>query len=111
MTGRLEGKVAVITGGASGIGEATVRRFVAEGASVVIADLQQELGEAVAADLGAVTRFVVTDVTQEADISAAVDLAVSEFGSLDVMFNNAGIVGAIGRIAETSAEAWDRTVA
>ncbi len=111
MTGRLEGKVAVITGGASGIGEGTVRRFVAEGASVVIADLQREPGEALAAELGSATRFITTDVCSESDIAAAVDLAVSEFGRLDVMFNNAGIVGAIGPISTTPVEAWDKTVA
>ena len=111
MAGRLDGKVAVVTGGASGIGEATVRRFVAEGASVVIADLQRDLGESVAAELGGSTRFVATDVTSEDDVAGAVDAAVREFGRLDVMFNNAGIVGVIGRIAETPADSWDRTVA
>jgi NAD(P)-dependent dehydrogenase (short-subunit alcohol dehydrogenase family) len=111
MVGRLDGKAAIVTGGASGIGEGTVRRFVAEGASVVIADLQREPGEALAAELGSATRFILTDVTREEDVAAAVDLAVAEFGALDVMFNNAGIVGAIGRIAETPVEAWDRTVA
>ena len=111
MAGRLEGKVAVVTGGASGIGAATVRRFVEEGASVVVADLQRELGESLVAELGASTRFIATDVTQEADVEAMVNLAVSEFGRLDVMFNNAGIVGAIGNIAETPADNWDRTVA
>ncbi|MGD9998496.1 MAG: glucose 1-dehydrogenase [Ilumatobacteraceae bacterium] len=111
MTGRLSGKVAVVTGGASGIGEATVRRFAAEGASVVVADLQRDLGAAVAADVGAAARFIATDVTREDDVAAAIDLAVSEFGTLDVMFNNAGIVGAVGSIAQTSVEAWDRTVA
>jgi NAD(P)-dependent dehydrogenase (short-subunit alcohol dehydrogenase family) len=110
MTGRLEGKVAVITGGASGIGEGTVRRFVEEGAFVVIADLQREPGEALAAELGSAARFLTTNVTSEADIAAAVDLAVVEFGRLDVMFNNAGIVGAIGRIADTPIESWDFTV-
>ena len=111
MSGRLEGKVAVITGGASGIGEGTVRRFVAEGASVVIADLQRGPGEALAAELGPTTRFVLTDVTSEHDVAATIDLAVSAFGRLDVMFNNAGIVGVVGRIAETPVEDWDRTVA
>ena len=111
MVGRLEGKTAVITGGASGIGEGTVRRFVAEGARVVIADLQRGPGEALARELGASTRFIATDVTREDEIAAAIDLAVSEFGRLDVMFNNAGIVGAVGRIADTPAEAWDATVA
>jgi NAD(P)-dependent dehydrogenase (short-subunit alcohol dehydrogenase family) len=111
MVGRLEGRVAVVTGGANGIGEGTVRRFVAEGASVVIADMQREPGEALCAELGDATRFIGADVTQEADVAAAVALAVSEFGRLDVMFNNAGIVGAIGRIADTPVEDWDRTVA
>ena len=100
----------MITGGASGIGEATVRRFVAEGASVVIADLQPDRGEQLAAELGDATRFIATDVSMEADIAAAVDLAVSEFGRLDIMFNNAGIIGVIGPIAETPLDAWDRTV-
>ena len=102
--------VAVVTGGASGIGAATVRRFVAEGARVVIADIQDDLGEQLSAELGEVTRFVVCDVTEEAAIAAAVDAAVGEWGRLDVMFNNAGIVGVTGPIAETSAEAWDTTI-
>lgn len=110
-SGRLTGKVAVITGGASGIGRGAVQRFVDEGARVVIADLQDEQGHALAAELGAVARFVHTDVTDESHIARAVDAAVSEFGALDVMFNNAGIVGAVGRIADTTAEQWDRTVA
>ena len=111
MSGRLRGKVAVITGGASGIGEATVRRFVDEGAHVVIADLQTAAGEALCAELGDTTRFITTNVTVEEDVAAAIDLAVSEFGTLDVMFNNAGIVGAIGPIADTTGDAWAQTVA
>lgn len=109
-SGRLEGKIAVITGGASGIGEGTARRFVEEGARVVIADLQDDPGQALAASLGTQARFVHTDVTEESQIARAVDTAVAEFGALDVMFNNAGVVGAVGRIAETTAEQWDRTV-
>jgi NAD(P)-dependent dehydrogenase (short-subunit alcohol dehydrogenase family) len=111
MAGRLQDKVAVVTGGASGIGAGTVRRFVEEGALVVVADLQQEPGEALVDELGPSTCFVRTDVAEEADVSAAVDLAVSAFGRLDVMFNNAGILGAVGPIADTPAEAWDRTMA
>ncbi len=111
MSGRLEGKVAVITGGASGIGEVTVRRFLEEGARVVIADLQADLGNALTKDLGANTRFLRTNVTTEADVAAAVDLAVAEFGQLDIMFNNAGVVGAIGPIADTTADAWNFTIA
>jgi NAD(P)-dependent dehydrogenase (short-subunit alcohol dehydrogenase family) len=109
--GRVEGRVAVITGGASGLGEASVRRFVEHGARVVIADFQDEPGRALATELGDATRFVHMDVTREDDVAAGVDAAVAEFGRLDVMFNNAGIVGAVGSIAETSAEQWDRTVA
>jgi NAD(P)-dependent dehydrogenase (short-subunit alcohol dehydrogenase family) len=111
MPGRVEGKVAVITGAASGIGAATARRFVDEGAQVVVADLQVEAGKALAAELGPAARFAETDVTREDDVAAAVDLAVSEFGRLDVMFNNAGIVGVIGPIADTPTDGWDRTVA
>jgi NAD(P)-dependent dehydrogenase (short-subunit alcohol dehydrogenase family) len=110
-TGRLAGKVAVITGGASGIGAGTARLFVAEGARVVVADMQVEPGQALVAELGDAARFAATDVTVEADVAAAVDLAVGEFGRLDVMFNNAGVVGVVGRIADMPAEAWDHTIA
>ena len=110
MSGRLDGKVAVITGAASGIGAGTARRFVDEGASVVVADLQADAGGAVAAALGDRARFAQADVTNEDDVAAAVDLAVSEFGRLDVMFNNAGIVGVVGSIAEMPADAWDNTI-
>jgi len=110
MAGRLEGKVAVITGAASGIGAETARVFVANGARVVVADFQEEAGKKVAAQLGDRARFIRCDVTKEADVAAAVDLAVSAFGQLDVMVNNAGIVGAVGPISTTSAEAWDATL-
>ena len=104
MTGRLDGKVAVITGAASGIGAGTARRFVEEGASVVIADLQGDAGSRLAAELGAAARFITTDVTSEADVAAAVDLAVGAFGRLDVMFNNAGVVGGLGPHVYTAAK-------
>lgn len=110
MTGRLDGHAAVITGGASGIGEGTVRRFVEEGARVVIADIQDDPGQALAAELGEVARFHHTDVTVEDDVAGAVAMAQSEFGRLDCIFNNAGIVGAVGSITETSVEAWDESV-
>ncbi|MCH7790573.1 MAG: glucose 1-dehydrogenase [Acidobacteria bacterium] len=111
MGDRLIGKVAVVTGAASGIGEGTAEAFVAQGASVVLADLQGDAGRVVADRLGSSTRFIQIDVTAEDQVAAAVQLAVDEFGSLDIMFNNAGIVGATGSIAQTASEAWDRTIA
>ncbi len=110
MSGRIDGRVAVITGGASGIGEGTARRFVAEGAKVIIADMQVDAGQALAAELGDAARFHETNVTSEDDIAAAVDLAVAEFGQLDIMFNNAGIVGAVGPISQTPTDSWDNTI-
>ena len=109
--GRLEGKVAVITGGASGIGEASVRRFVGEGCKVVIADLQHERGERLAAELGAVAAFVRTDVTLESDVAAAIALAQSRFGRLDCLFNNAGYGGVNGPIESIPAQGFDDTMA
>jgi NAD(P)-dependent dehydrogenase (short-subunit alcohol dehydrogenase family) len=111
MSGRIEGKVAIVTGGASGIGAGTVRRFVEEGARVVVADLQVDAGKRLAAELGERARFIEADVADEHAVAAAVDLAVAEFGRLDCMFNNAGILGAVGSISRTSVEDWDRSVA
>ena len=107
---RFENAAVVVTGGASGIGEATVRKLVAEGASVVIADLQQNLGEALATELGAKTLFCPTDVTSEADIESAVDMAVKSFGHLSGMVHCAGVVGAVGSITDTSVDAYQRTM-
>ena len=111
MKSMLDGRVAVVTGAASGIGAGIARRFVEEGARVVVADLQVDAGQAVATDLGSCAHFVRCDVTQEADIAAAVGAAVDRFGGLDVMCNNAGVVGVIGSIVATDADVWDRTVA
>lgn len=108
---RFSDRCTVVTGGASGIGEATARALVSEGGSVVIADLQRERGEALAAELGAAAVFTMTDVTREPDIAAAVSAAVQEFGALDGMVNNAGVVGAVGSIMDTSVEAFDTTMA
>jgi len=101
MAGRLEGKVALITGGANGIGRATVLRFLAEGACVVAADLNETTAKemldlAGRAGHAARVRFIRTDVARETDVEAAVNLAVSAFGRLDCVFNNAGVAGAFG---------------
>jgi NAD(P)-dependent dehydrogenase (short-subunit alcohol dehydrogenase family) len=90
MNGRLEGKVAIITGATSGIGEATARRFAAEGARLVIAGRTTDKGDALARALGDAVMFQRADVLREADIAALVDAAVSRFGRLDCLFNNAG---------------------
>jgi NAD(P)-dependent dehydrogenase (short-subunit alcohol dehydrogenase family) len=111
MTGRYDGKVAVITGGASGLGEATARLLVAEGGRVVVADYGEERGAAVVASLGDAARFVRCDVTDESDVSAAIDVAVDTWGRLDGAFANAGIVGVIGPISETPMDDFDRTMA
>ncbi len=108
---RLEGKVAIITGGASGIGAGTVRLFADEGASVVIADVQAEAGNQLADELGDAVVYQHTDVSNEADVSAVVDLAVDRFGRLDCMFNNAGFGGIGGEIDQTElGEAYDVTI-
>jgi 3alpha(or 20beta)-hydroxysteroid dehydrogenase len=101
--GRLDGKVALISGAARGQGEAEARRFVAEGARVVVGDVLVDEGEAVAADLGAAARFVRLDVTDEGAWSAAVDATVASFGGLHVLVNNAGILR-FGAITATSVE-------
>lgn len=111
MHDRFEGKVAVVTGGASGIGEGIVRRLVAEGARCVVADLQDERGRAVVADLGDAASFVRADVTDESAVAGMVDRAVSEFGRLDCLFNNAGVVGVVGSIVDTDRTEWDRSIA
>ncbi len=116
MTGRLTGKVAVITGGASGIGKASALMFLAEGASVVVGDLNtsnRELltGEAQALGYGERFRATSANVAMEDDVAAMIELAVTSFGRLDVMFNNAGIGGAFGTVTETTVDDWDETFA
>lgn len=92
QTGRkLQDKVALITGGASGIGKAAATKFINNGAKVIIADIQQQLGQETAKELGPNATFITCDVTKESDISDAVDFTVSEYKQLDIMYNNAGI--------------------
>ena len=104
---RLSGRVAAITGGASGIGEATVRRFVAEGAKVAFADRDVERGKRVAAELGSSAVFVEAHVEREAEALAFVRQAAGTFGRLDVLVNNAGI-RSYDTVADASAESWER---
>jgi NAD(P)-dependent dehydrogenase (short-subunit alcohol dehydrogenase family) len=107
LTQRLKGKVAVITGGASGIGLATARRFAAEGATVVIGDMNPETGEAAAAEVGGL--FVKVNVTDEAEVNTLFDTAQATYGSLDIAFNNAGISPPDDDSIETTElPAWDK---
>jgi len=112
--GRLDGKVAVITGAGSGMGRATAIRFAGEGAAVVVADLNQEGGEATVRDCrehGGRAVFHKANVTEEAEVKAMIDRAVKDFGRLDITYNNAGLAGALGSIETTTVEDWDRTQA
>lgn len=88
---QLNQAVALVTGGASGLGEATVRRFVAQGAKAVIVDLNDQRGPAIAAELGDTVRFVRADVSNEADVQAAIDTAINELDGLDIVVNCAGV--------------------
>jgi NAD(P)-dependent dehydrogenase (short-subunit alcohol dehydrogenase family) len=106
---RLSGQTAIITGGASGIGAASARMFVEEGARVLIADMRSEPGEELANELGTEAAFCRVDVSREADIQAAVEDAVARWGRLDCIFNNAGFGGALGPIESTTVEEFDIT--
>lgn len=111
MTGLLADKVAIVTGGTSGIGLATVERFVAEGAKVAIADIQDELGASIVERLGDSALYVHTDVTDEAAIESLVAATVERFGKLDIMFNNAGAGGDPSPMLEIGSEGFDKTLA
>jgi len=108
MTGRIEGKVAVVTGGCSGIGQATVRRFVAEGARVVIGDIADEAGKALVDELGPdLVTYVHVDVTDKDEVDALFRTARDTYGSVDIAFNNAGISPPDDdSILTTELEAW-----
>jgi NAD(P)-dependent dehydrogenase (short-subunit alcohol dehydrogenase family) len=109
--GRLQDKVAVVTGGASGIGRGIAEKFVAEGAHVLICDIDAGRGEALARDLGASARFMTTDVSRADDIEAAVAAAVAWAGRVDCMVNNAGFGGVHTSITEIDEAGYDRTMA
>jgi NAD(P)-dependent dehydrogenase (short-subunit alcohol dehydrogenase family) len=117
MDGRLEGKTAAITGGASGMGRATVLRYLQEGAFVLFGDLNDEAAEAtldLAQQAGYGSdriRYVRTNVAEESDVAGMVEAAVSAFGKLDIVFSNAGIGGAIGAITDTVVDDFDETFA
>lgn len=106
---RLGGKVTVITGASSGLGEATARRFAREGALLVLGDIREDAGLALADELGA--QFMLCDVTREADVSALVARACEVHGRLDCIINNAGQLGAVGRVEEIEDRAWHDTLA
>ena len=107
--GALDGKVAIVTGAARGTGEATARLFVSEGARVVLGDVLDEAGEAVAKDLGEPARYRHLDVTSEEDWQRAVDLATETFGGLDVLVNNAAVL-LMQALVDTSLEDFERVV-
>ncbi|WP_027007820.1 SDR family NAD(P)-dependent oxidoreductase [Conexibacter woesei] len=109
--GRLDDKIAIITGAAGSIGAASARRFVAEGARVVLSDLDEARLEALAAELGERAVAVKADASDEADVRHAVETAVERFGALDVAFANAGIFGDAGPITGYDTTTFDRVLA
>ncbi len=111
MGHELSGKVAIVTGGASGIGRATAELFAGEGAEVVVADVDVEQGEAMAAELGDAVAFRPTDVSDADQVQALVDFAVDTFGGLHVMFNNAGISSSFRRFLRDDLRDFDRVMA
>lgn len=110
---KLEGKIAVITGGGSGIGQATAKLLAQEGASIVVADLDAEAGKETAQQIkagGGKAIAVETDVTRAGQVEALVQKTVAEFGALDIMHNNAGISGGRRFVADTSEDYWERVI-
>ena len=109
--GRLDGKAALITGAASGFGEGIARKFVEEGARVIVADINDGAGAAVADSLGEAARFVHADVSRDADMAAAVAAAVDHFGRLDILVNNAGYTHRNAPMLEVTEDEFDRIYA
>ncbi|KAJ7971773.1 Short-chain dehydrogenase reductase [Quillaja saponaria] len=109
---RLEGKVALITGSASGLGKATAHQFVEQGAQVIIADIDANGGSQVAIELGPAAHFVQCDVADESQIEEAVNFAINHHGKLDIMYNNAGIIGPVGSpsITDLDLNEFDRVM-
>lgn len=108
MSGTLDGKVAVITGAASGIGRATAQRFVEAGARVLSADIQDDAGRVLEAEFPGAVRYQRCDVTSEEDIADAMEAAVQAFGGIDVLFNNAGSGGPQTSIEDMTGALWDQ---
>ncbi len=110
MAGRIDGKVVVVTGGASGIGEGSVRLFAEEGGRIVLADIQDERGHSLVESVGGDTSYVHADVSIEADVQGAVAHAIDRHGRIDAIFNNAGYAGALGGITEVEEAEYDQTM-
>jgi len=110
MKNRFEGRAALVTGGASGIGAATTRRFASEGAKVMIADRDEPLGLALAEELGSAVTFHKVDVSNLEEVGTLVEVAVRQYGRLDILFNNAGI-GHFGDTTEIEPEIWEKVLA
>ena len=108
--GELQGKVAIVTGGAGGIGRATVERFVEEGARVMIADIDAEAGHALAEELGDAVAFRETNVADAEQVQALVDFTVAHFGGLQVMFNNPGVASTMVRFLHDDLQDFDRVM-
>jgi NAD(P)-dependent dehydrogenase (short-subunit alcohol dehydrogenase family) len=109
--GKLDNRVAAVTGSASGIGKAIAQLFTKEGAQVVVSDIQDELGEKLVKSLGKRASFIHADVTSENDVKSMIDYSVKTYGRLDCLVNNAGMGGVLGELETIPVEGFDRTIA